>query len=77
MQTITRLKEKWFQKNKKANFALLAEQAGINEVTARVIVNRGIDNMSAFWQYVRPELESLSDPFLMKDMDQAVSIIKA
>lgn len=70
------MKEKWFQKNKKANFALLAEQAGISEVTARVIVNRGIDNMTSFWQYVRPELESLSDPFLMKDMEQAVTVLK-
>lgn len=69
------MKEKWFQKNKQANFALLAQQAGISEVTARVIVNRGIDSMDAFWQYVRPEMSSIADPWRMKDMESAVDLL--
>ncbi len=69
------MKEKWFQKNRQADFAVLAKEAGISEVTARVIVNRGICNMEQFWQYVRPELGRIADPMKMKDMEQAVAIL--
>ena len=62
------MEEKWFQKNRQADFAVLAREAGISEVTARVIVNRGISSMDQFWQYVRPELSRIADPMKMKDM---------
>lgn len=69
------MEEKWFQKNRQADFAVLAREAGISEVTARVIVNRGINSMDQFWQYVRPELSRIADPMKMKDMEQAVAIL--
>lgn len=62
------MKEKWFVRNRVADFGVLAEQAGISEVTARLIVNRGICDMEGFWSYVKPELSCVADPLMMKDM---------
>ena len=44
----------------------------INEVLARLLVLRGIDSFEAAREFFRPELGHLHDPFLLKDMEQAV-----
>lgn len=41
------------------------------EALARALVLRGIDTLERARQFFRPSLESLHDPFLMKDMDVA------
>mgnify|MGYP003300563935 CR=1 FL=1 len=67
---------KWFIKNKKADYALIAKRFGISEVTARIAVNRGISSNEQMQEYLHPSLEGLHDPHEMKDMDKAAGIIR-
>ena len=53
----------------------LAEQLNIPSKIAKLLVQRGIDTYDKARQFFRPSLEDLHDPFLMKDMDKAVSRI--
>ncbi|MCB9185225.1 MAG: single-stranded-DNA-specific exonuclease RecJ [Flavobacteriales bacterium] len=51
----------------------LCEQLGVKEDVAQLLINRGITNYDEAKAFFRPSLDDLHDPFLMKDMDKAVS----
>ncbi len=53
----------------------LQKDLHIMPVLCRLLVERGITSYKDAEQYFRPKLESLHDPFLMKDMDRAVDRI--
>lgn len=53
----------------------LQQELGILPVLCRILVERGINHYADALQYFRPSLESLHDPFLMKDMGRAVNRI--
>ncbi len=55
----------------------LREALNINRALCRILVQRGIDDFEKAKQYFRPQLTDLHDPWLMKDMDKAVSRILA
>ena len=55
----------------------LSQSLNISPSLARLLVQRGIDNFAKAKDFFRPTLELLHDPFLMKDMDKAVSRIIA
>lgn len=67
--------KKWFLKNKKADFSAISMKYGINEVIARLIINRGVSE-DKIKEYIDVPLESMHNPSLMKDMDKLVSILK-
>lgn len=69
--------EKWFIRNRKADFALIAKQFGISEVTAQLAVNRGISSKEEMKAYLYPSLSDLHDPAKMKDMLNAVAILRS
>jgi single-stranded-DNA-specific exonuclease len=50
----------------------LAQELGIPDVLALILLKRGIDCFDKARTYFRPDLEELHNPFLMKDMDIAV-----
>ena len=50
----------------------LSETFGITELIAKILVNRGYDTVEAANAFLRPELSSLHDPFLLHDMDKAI-----
>lgn len=50
----------------------LQSQLNIHDVLCAILLQRGIKNMAEAKSFFRPELGSLHDPFLMKDMDKAV-----
>jgi single-stranded-DNA-specific exonuclease len=54
----------------------LAKKLNISIVLARLLVQRGVNTFEQARNFFRPSLEKLYDPFLMKDMDKAVSRIK-
>ena len=64
----------WVVTAKKADFKGLGEALGIDQVVARILVNRDIpqDRMPDF---LHPDLKKLHDPILMKDMDRAVFLL--
>ena len=68
--------EKWFIKNKKADFDLIARNFGISPVLARLAVNRGVSSGEELEKYLRPLMEHLHNPYLMKDMDKTCEILK-
>ncbi len=54
----------------------LSEELKIDEVISSLLVQRGIADFEQARTFFRPQLESLHNPFLMKDMDQAIQRIK-
>lgn len=53
----------------------LAELLGVDEIIATLLVERGITTFEEAKAFFRPSLDQLHDPFLMKDMDLAISRI--
>ena len=56
--------------------ARLTTEIGIDSVLATLLVQRGIKTFEQARAFFRPNLSSLHDPFLMKDMDKAVARLK-
>lgn len=54
----------------------LQNSLSIDELTATLLVQRGIKTFEDARQFFRPKLEDLHDPYLMKDMDKAVARIE-
>ena len=54
----------------------LAVALQVDEVIATLLLQRGVENYDQAKQFFRPSLNELHDPFLMKDMDLAVSRIQ-
>jgi single-stranded-DNA-specific exonuclease len=54
----------------------LAKEARISEITACILVNRGINNTSSIKKFMNSSLSDLYNPLLMKDMDKGTDIIK-
>lgn len=59
---------KWSLQNKTANFDEIMGQFGISAVTARLLVNRGIKDKYEIDEFIRPTVESLHKPEMMKNM---------
>jgi single-stranded-DNA-specific exonuclease len=54
----------------------LSKAINLNWYLSTILIQRGITTYQAAKTFFRPTLDSLHDPFLMKDMDRAVSRIK-
>lgn len=54
----------------------LCKSLGISRVLARLLTKRGIQSYQDAEHFFCPDLKHLHDPFLMKDMDKAVSRIE-
>lgn len=68
--------EKWVVSAKKADFKKIAEQFGIDQVTARIIRNREIVKEEEIEEYLHGDLKQLHNPRKMKDIERAVSILQ-
>ncbi|WP_285009373.1 single-stranded-DNA-specific exonuclease RecJ [Pedobacter faecalis] len=53
----------------------LAQELNIDDSLAQVLVQRGVTTFEEARSYFKPELSRLHDPFLMRQMDQAVNRI--
>ncbi len=51
----------------------LSHELRISPLSARLLVDRGIRTADEARAFVRPSIDNLHDPFLMRDMDKAVS----
>jgi single-stranded-DNA-specific exonuclease len=54
----------------------LAQELNVDELVATLLIQRGITSFDQAKTFFRPSLDHLHDPFLMKDMDVAVSRIE-
>jgi single-stranded-DNA-specific exonuclease len=55
---------------------LLAKVLNVEHLVATLLIQRGIETFEAARQFFRPTLKDLHNPYLMKDMDLAVSRIE-
>ncbi|HET6994577.1 MAG TPA: single-stranded-DNA-specific exonuclease RecJ [Chitinophagaceae bacterium] len=60
-----------------AKVNLLQESLKIHPVICKILVERGIETFDTARNFFRPSLSDLHDPWLMKDMDKAVTRILA
>jgi single-stranded-DNA-specific exonuclease len=69
---------RWTLKSKpeKEKVQQLQSELQINEIIATLLVQRGIETYDLARQFFRPSLADLHDPYLMKDMEKAVSRIE-
>lgn len=54
----------------------LVNELKVDELIAMLLVQRGIETFDEARQFFRPSLDDLHNPYLMKDMDKAVSRIE-
>lgn len=66
---------KWMVAAKKADFNKIAADYGITPVLARIMRNRDIIEDRDLFKFLKGSLEDLHDPFLLKGMDMAVSLL--
>lgn len=68
----------WKQKPKTSQTAIdeLSKEINVNPTLANMLINRGVESFEQAKSYFRPSLTSLHDPFLMKDMTEAVDRIQ-
>ena len=60
----------------KKKVSQLSNDLSVNPILASLLVQRNIDTFKKAKEFFRPSLEDLHDPFLLKDMDRAVSRIE-
>lgn len=68
--------ENWVVAAKRADFHQIAQNFSIDPVLARVIRNRDVIGNDAIETYLHGGKEALHSPWLFKDMERAVSILK-
>ena len=69
------MKQYWTVKNRKDNFAEICREQGITEVTARLLVNRGLTTKQERDAYLHPSFSCLPDPKLLKNAEAAAEMI--
>ena len=72
------MEKRWKIKNKADQEVVnkLTSELGIDSVIADLLAQRGIKTYDEAKEFFRPSLNDLHDPFLMKDMDKAISRIE-
>lgn len=68
------MEKKWLVKNSvnKDQINALRDELKVDNVVAELLLQRGIDSFEKAQDFFRPSLEKLHDPFLMKNMEEAV-----
>lgn len=70
------MKERWFIKNRKADYKAMSLKYGISELMSKLIINRDIFEDEIIKSYITPEFNRLHNPREMKDLELAVNILK-
>lgn len=61
--------------NAETTLLLLKHELNISEITARLLINRGITSVMEARTFLKPSLEQLHDPYTLVGMDRAVKRI--
>ena len=67
--------KKWMLQTKRADFRKISERFGISPVLARCIVNREVQE-EEIGNYIQADWRQLHSPWLFKDMEKAVQILR-
>ena len=68
--------EQWYLYCRKADFSAISKRFNISPMLARILVNRGIKTDRDIDMFLNAGPESMYDPFLLKGMQEAVSLIR-
>ena len=68
--------ERWVVAAKRADFTAIGKEFGIDPVIARLIRNRDVQDKEEIRRYLHGTMEELASPHLMKDVDEAVEILR-
>ena len=68
--------KKWMIYSKRADFEAIGKAYSIDKVIARVIRNRDVVGEENIRRYLYGTKEDMYDPYLLKDMEKAVAILK-
>ena len=66
---------KWYVSAKRADFAAIGAKFGIDQVTARIIRNRGVIGDDAVNEFLNGKISDIADPALLKDGQRLVEIL--
>ncbi|MBO6014978.1 MAG: single-stranded-DNA-specific exonuclease RecJ [Lachnospiraceae bacterium] len=67
---------KWIIWNKKADFEQIGQRFGISPLLAKIIRNRDVVEECAIESFLHGSIKELGSPWLLKDMDKAVLLLK-
>lgn len=70
------LKKKWLVKPHNNEIIQLSESLNISKITAKILVERGIQSIDQARDFLYPSYENLHSPWLLSDMKPAVKRIK-
>lgn len=70
------MKENWMLVNKKESFLRLSSAMDENPLVLRLLANREINSVKEAKRFLYGTINDLYDPYLMKDMDKGIKIIK-
>lgn len=70
------MKKRWILQTKQGDFQAIGRKYGISPVTARCMVNRGVLSEEETELYLKGSLRDLHSPWLFKDMEKAVDLIR-
>lgn len=70
------MKARWMIKCTKDNIKELAHRTGVDPIIINVLINRGIRTPQDIDRFIKASLKDLYSPFLMKDIDIAIDIIR-
>ncbi len=72
MKYVRRLKHWILYPDQKDLADLLVKELNLHPFIAQILINRGYSTPEAAQSFLKPTLDKLANPFLMKDMDKAV-----
>ena len=70
------MKKAWLLRNNNIDKKKLAKEAGVTEIIACLLANRGITDKDGAKKFLEASLSDMHNPLLMKDMDKGTEIIK-
>ncbi|MGL4731957.1 MAG: single-stranded-DNA-specific exonuclease RecJ [Clostridium sp.] len=70
------MKEKWMLRTTNADLNKVSRILKVSPLIVKIMINRGINTIEKMREFLSPSLDNLYDSFLMKDMENAVNIIK-
>ncbi|MCR5792736.1 MAG: single-stranded-DNA-specific exonuclease RecJ [Lachnospiraceae bacterium] len=59
-----------------ANYESIGRNFGVSPIIARLALNRGVRSANDMAKYIRPQMDDLNDPHMLKDMDLLCDILK-